>query len=381
LSELSNLPDINFVDTDVEALLTSMVAEYEAAYLTQTGEAKTLQPGDPMRIWIYAQALRIYQAHALIDATAKRNLLRYATGVYLDQIGARYGTRGARLTADKAVTTVRYTLSAAQEGDITIPAGNRSSPANNVFFATTAASVISVGSTTVDVTAECTAAGAAGNGYTAGQVNIPVDPIAYIASVSNTNTSQGGADIETDDAYRERLFLLPESFSVAGPSEAYEYFTKQYSPSITDVKVTSPSAGAVDVRFILQDGVNPGAPLIASVLTYISDKTRRPLTDSVTVQSPTVVNYGITLTYYIKTDDTAFAVSIQTAVTAAIADYVIWQKSKIGRSINPSELISRIIQAGAKRVVLTYPVYTAIAETELAVADTITVTYGGLEDE
>lgn len=381
MSGLSNLPDINFVDTDVETLLTSLIAEYEAAYLAQTGTAKTLQPGDPVRIWIYTQALRIYQAYVLIDASAKQNLLRYASDNYLDGIGTRYGTRGARLVAAKAVVTVRYTLSAAQAGDIIIPAGNRSSPANNVFFATAAAAVIPAGSITLDVTAECTAAGSAGNGYTAGQVNILVDPIAYVASVSNIGTSQGGADIETDDAYKERLFLLPESFSVAGPSKAYEYFTKQYSSSITDVKVTSPSAGAVDVRFILQDGVTPGAPLIASVLAYISDKTRRPLTDSVTVQSPSVLNYDIALTYYIKTDDTAFAASIQTAVTTAIADYVIWQKSKIGRSINPSELISRIIQAGAKRVVLTLPAYVAIAETELAVADTITVTYGGLEDE
>jgi len=381
LSTLSNLPDINFVDTNVETLLTSMIAEYEAAYLAQTGTAKTLQPGDPVRIWIYTQALRVYQALLLIDSTAKRNLLRYANSNYLDNLGARYGTRGTRLAADKAVVIVRYTLSAVQAGDITIPAGNRTSPGANVFFATSAAAVIPAGSTTLDVASECTAAGVAGNGYTAGQVNILVDPIAYVASASNINTSQGGADIETDDAYRERLFLLPESFSVAGPSEAYEYFTKQYSSSIADVKVTSPTAGEVDVRFILENGVVPGETIIAGVLAYLGDTSRRPLTDSVTVQEPTAVNYNITLTYYIKASDTTNATIIQAAVTTAIANYVIWQKSKIGRSINPSELISRVVGAGAKRVVLTLPIYEAITETELAVADAITVTYGGLEDE
>jgi len=358
-----------------------MIAEYEAAYLTQTGIAKTLQPGDPVRIWIYTQALRIYQAYMLIDATAKQNLLRYAAGDYLDHKGAGYGTRGTRLTADKAVTTVRYMLSAAQAGVITIPAGNRSSPGSNIFFATTEAAEIAAGNTYVDVTAECTEAGTTGNGYTAGQVNILVDPIAYVASVSNTNTSQGGSDIEADDAYRERLYLLPESFSVAGPTEAYEYFVKQCSSSIADVKATTPSAGAVDVRFILQNGELPGEPLIAEVLAYLSAKNRRPLTDNVTGGAPAAVSYDITLTYYIKTEDADYATSIQAAVNTAIAEYVVWQKSKIGRSINPDELKSRIKQTGAKRSVITYPAYTALAETELAVADTITVTYGGLEDE
>jgi len=381
LSTLKSLPDINFIDKDVETLLADMIADYENAYYMQTGQTKKLQPGDPIRIWVYAQALRIYHAYQMIDSAAKMNLLRYATGDYLDHIGARYGERGARLSADKAITTVRYTLSAARTGANTIPTGNRSSPGNEVYFATITAAEIPAGSTYVDVIAECTEAGKVGNEYTAGQINILVDPIPYIASVVNTSTSQGGSDVESDDDYRERLYLLPESFSVAGPSEAYEYFAKQYSSAIEDVKVTSPNAGEVDVRFTLEGGELPGATIIAAVLAYLSASTRRPLTDQVTVQAPTTVSYDITLTYYIKTEDAASAGNIQTAVTAAIADYVLWQKRKIGRDINPSELISKIVQAGAKWVVVTAPVYTAVAETALAISGTIAATYGGLEDE
>lgn len=381
MSTLSNLPDINFVDTDVENLLTSMVVDYETAYLAQTGVVKKLQPGDPVRIWIYTQALRYYQALVLIDFSAKQNLLKYSSGNYLDNLGARYGSKGTRLPASKAVATIRYTLSAAQAGAVTIPAGNRSSPGNDVFFATIEVAEIPAGDTYIDVTAECTEAGEAGDGYVAGQVNILVDPIPYIASVSNTDTSQGGSDVEDDENYRERLYLLPKSFSVAGPSEAYEYFTKQYSSSISDVKVSTPSAGTVDVRFILRDGEIPDGTLISEVEAYLNDRKRRPLTDSLTVQAPATVSYDITLTYFIKTDDSDYAAAIQTAVVAAVADYVTWQKSKIGRSINPDELKNRIKQAGAKRSVITDPVYAAIAETELPFADAITVTYGGLEDE
>jgi phage-related baseplate assembly protein len=381
LSVLSNLPDINFVNTSVEILLAGMIADYEAAYLAQTGEAKKLQPGDPVRIWIYAQALRIYQAYVLIDATAKQNLLRYATGDYLDNMGARYGNRGLRLSADKAVVAVRYTLSVAQTSVVTIPAGTRTSPGNGVYFATKEIIEILAGQLSIDVSAECTEAGTLGNGYTTGQINILVDPIPYVASVSNIDTSQGGSEVEDNDSYRDRLYLLPESFSVAGPEEAYKYFTKQYSSSIKDVKATSPSAGVVDVRFILQDGELPGETLIAEVLDYLSAKIRRPLTDNVTGGAPLTVSYDTLLTYYISKDNAAFATSIQSAVNAAVADYNIWQKSKIGRDINPSELNSRIQQAGAKRAVITSPVYTVVLEAQLAISGTITVTYGGLEDE
>ncbi len=381
MSALNNLPDIDFVTTDVETLLASMIAEYEQAYYQQTGESKTLQPGDPVRIWIYSQALRILQAYQLIDYSAKQNLLKYSAGDYLDNLGARYGSKGTRLPAAKAVATIRYTLSTVQAETVTIPAGNRSSPGDNIFFTTLVVAQITAGQTYVDVAAESMEAGAAGNGYTAGQINILVDPIPYVASVANTDTSQGGSDVEEDAEYRERLFLLPESFSVAGPSGAYKYFCTQYSSAIQDVKVTSPNPGEVQVFFILTGGELPDSTLIAEVLSYLSDKTRRPLTDQVTVQAPTTVSYDINLTYYIRQADSAYVTTIQAAVNAAVTDFVAWQKSKIGRDINPSELISRIIQAGAKRVAITSPVYTDILDTQLAVADTVTVTYGGLENE
>jgi len=67
-------------------------------------------------------------------------------------------------------------------------------------------------------------------------------------------------------------------------------------------------------------------------------------------------------------------------VNNAVSEYVVWQKSKIGRSINPSELVRKVMQAGAKRVEVTSPVYTDLNDTQVAVEGSISVTYGGLED-
>ena len=66
---------------------------------------------------------------------------------------------------------------------------------------------IPAGSTTVDVPATCTVAGTDGNGFAAGELATIVDPIPYVASVTNTTATEGGAEIESDDDLAERVFL------------------------------------------------------------------------------------------------------------------------------------------------------------------------------
>ncbi|WP_170932736.1 baseplate J/gp47 family protein [Desulfosporosinus sp. FKB] len=376
--DLSNLPDVEFASKDVDTILSDLISGYEQAYLQQTGESKTLYPGDPIRIWLYSQALREFQLRTLIDASAKQNLLKYAKGDYLDNKGAPWVTR---LAATKATVPEKFILSAPQSTNQTIPAGTRVSPGNNIYFQVTSAIAVPSGTTEISTTLECTAAGSQGNGFTPGQINILVDPLPWIASVTNTDTSGGGADIEDDESLRERIWLAPESFSVAGPSGAYEFFAKQYSAAVMDVKVSSPSAGTLDIRVLLQNGEIPDNDFLAGLKSYLSDDTKRPLTDNVTVNAPEAVNYDIILTYYISTDNSTSEATIQANVNAAIESYELWQKSAIGRSINPSKLISLIMAVGAKRVDLSSPVYTAIETTQIAVVNVTSVIYGGLEDD
>ena len=69
------------------------------------------------------------------------------------------------------------------------------------------------------------------------------------------------------------------------------------------------------------------------------------------------------------------------AVAQAVEDYKVWQRA-IGRDINPSKLVAMVMEAGAKRVTVTAPAYTAVAATKVsALQGEATVTYGGLEDD
>jgi phage-related baseplate assembly protein len=188
-------------------------------------------------------------------------------------------------------------------------------------------------------------------------------------------------DEEDDDNYRERIHLAPEGYSVAGPSGAYEYFARQYSSLVSEVRVDSPSDGVVDIRILLQDGELPEQSFLEGIYSYLSDKERRPLTDKVEVHAPDIVNYNIDLIYYISSNNMGSEELIKTKVTEAVEEYIRWQKLKIGRDINPSELTAKIILAGAKRVEINSPIHTVIDKNSVAIVDSINATYGGIEDE
>ncbi|MFT5873857.1 MAG: phage-related baseplate assembly protein [Clostridium sp.] len=267
-----------------------------------------------------------------------------------------------------------------QNSSIPIPLDNRTGPGNNLFFKTTEYAEIPAGQLYVDVLAECTSVGIIGNGYTLGQLNVLVDPLPFIQSVSNLYTTQGGADIENNESLREKIYLAPESFSTAGPEGAYDFFAKEYLSTIANLKINSPSPGVVDIKFILENGEIPTEAIIQGLDEYLSDKTRRPLTDNVQVSAPTQVQYDIDLTYYIKKSNEGIASTIQANVIQAIEDYKLWQRIKIGRDIDPDELNSKMRAAGAKRATIIAPIFIPL-DTEVAIENSINVVYGGIEND
>lgn len=376
--DLKNLPDISFVDKDVNQILEDMVKGYEDAHFEATGERIKLYPGDKRRIFLYSQALREYQLRQLIDFSAKQNLLKYAKGDYLDHLAARRGI--TRKEATKAKTTIRFVLSAPQSVDTTIPSETRVSPGNEIFFETTDNLVVPAGELEITGLVECQESGTVGNGFSPGQINLLVDPLPFIESVENIDTSQGGADKEDDDSFRERIWLAPEGFSTAGPEEAYIFHTKSYSSQIADVQVTSPVPGEISINVLLENGEIPEATLLSELEGYLNDKKIRPLTDKLVVNAPVVVNYDINIEYYISSDDQNNVTVIQKKVNEAVQEYILWQKSKISRDINPDELISRIISAGAKRTAITSPTFQTLGDGEVAQELNVNVVYGGIED-
>lgn len=217
----------------------------------------------------------------------------------------------------------------------------------------------------------------------AGQVNRLVDTFPFSYSVENTEETAGGADIEDIEALRSRTQMAPESFSSAGPVGAYKYWAKTANQLIINVSIASPSPGVVEIIPLLQNGVMPSQAILDEVYAVCNADTRRPLTDHVIVRSPEKVFFDIDLTYYIARNNSAMGLQIQQSAVKALQEYIMWQKTSLGRDINPSQLTKMLMKAGVKRVDIREPIFTVLKHFELGVAneDNTSFIYGGLEDD
>lgn len=188
---------------------------------------------------------------------------------------------------------------------------------------------------------------------------------------------------EDDDSLRERIRLAPDSFSSAGPAKAYEFYAKTADPNIIDVKILTPpdtDPGHVDIYPLMKGGLPPDSHVLDAVFMACSGDDVRPDTDFVTVKPPVVVGYNLSMTYWIDVKDSAMSANIRKAVNDAVDSWLVWQKSALGRDINPSELIHRAVAAGAKRCEVIEPGFTVLAPYEAARAENISLVFGGLED-
>lgn len=364
--------EITFADTDTGKIKDNIIQIYESL------SGRTLARADPIRLFLESVAAIIVQQRVIIDYGAKMNLLYYAEGNYLDHLGLLVGAE--RLKAVSATTTIRVTLSNLIGRAVVIPKGTRIATSTGILFATDKEIKIHPNTISGDVIATCIDKGDIGNEFAPGDIKTIVDPIPYVASMININTSEGGADDEGDEPYRERIKKAPHHFSVAGPVGAYEYFAKSASSLISDVSVASPSPGCVDVYVLQSDNPMLSDAVKMAVENALGDDVR-PLTDKVEVKAPAVINYDIDLTYYINSRDSALASDIRGQADKAINDFIVWQKSKLGRDVNPSRLISDLIKAGVKRVDLVSPIYKQLTRSEVADISSVNIHYGGLEDD
>ena len=360
-----NLPDIQFVDPDPIKIEARMVGRIEK----ELGEK--LAPADPRRMLIKAVVPKISQLKNDIDYSAKQNLLGYAADDSLDHLGKFVNTE--RESAKKALVTMRFHFSL--PGRYIIEKGTRVTPNYELMYETIER-VASENEEYVDIICECVTAGTVGNGYSVGQIDTLVDPLPFVESVTNITESYGGYDVEDDDRYASRIHLAPESFSTAGPTGAYKYHTMSAHTAIVDAYIDSPTPGHVVVYPLLENGGPPTEEILEAVRKNLSDEKKRPHTDYVTVEKPVIVSYDIDVTYWAASD---FGAERHDEIKRAVDEYINWQSGALGRAIDPSELVHRMKQAGAKRVEVLQPIHRKLERNEIAKVEEINIRFGGYE--
>ncbi len=341
--------DVKVVDDDLAKVLADTIADYEAR------SGKVLQPAHIERLLINTYAYREMLVRKAFNEAYRQQHPRFATGLMLDLCGDDVNT--PRLEASAARCTIRF--SAALSGGKTafIPVGTLVS-VGEVSFATVEAGTLTATRTTLDLQAVCTQSGAVGNGWSAGQINTLSPEFSGLeVKAANITVPTGGADVESDDAYRERILLAPESFSVAGPVGAYEYFARRVNPTICDVYVDNlktdagePIGGQVQVTVLTKNGL-PSEELLSEVRKALSGARARPLCDTVTVSAPVPVDYALDAELVLFTGVNA-AEAVAEA-QAAWAAYESARREQLGLDIVPLDIQTVLKVSGVYNVVLT----------------------------
>jgi len=323
------LPEPSFIMRDPVQITNELVSMYES----MTG--KTLQPAQVERIIIDLIAYRETLIRIAIQEAAKQNLVDFATFPMLDHLGAFYGA--ARLEPQPARCPMRAVLTTPQAFDVIIPAGTRvETKDGKVVFHTEAAATVPAGQGYIDVWGVAETAGTIGNDYVVGDVCNILEPIPYVASITNTEITSGGADWEDDDHYRDRIKLAPERFSNAGSKEAYIYWAKATHQDIIDVAVMSPSDGVVNVYPLMKNG-NPDANILDLVLTTLNNEKIRPMTDRVSALSPTNFDFSIELSATLY--KSAIPEVITPALESSLDSYTSGLRTKLSLDIVDSQII------------------------------------------
>lgn len=387
---------VDFISRDTAAIDRQVKAEYEQA----TG--KVLQPAQPDTLLLNGQTYRESILRSQFNDACNQNFVRNSRGAILDYQAERLGVK--RLPAQRATVTVRVFVAFPYDPTTNgvIPAGTRfSADDGSVIFETVedANSETSTINWTTGVVpnglgyyiflpCEASEGGVYANGFDVGQINTCLDnsifgeiPSASI-NVSNTTITAGGTDEETDDNLRQRVFLAPYSFSVAGPEGAYEFWARSASPNIVDVAITNPEPGTVKLwpLFIPEGQTTPVTTpdeVLDAVEAACSATDRRPVCDLVEVASPTLVDTPISvqITRFIDFDQT----TVQAAVNAAIQSFVRGKARRLGEGMTRNQLIGIIMQvAGVYDVTVVTPAASiTVGPTEVLTTGSITVTVTG----
>jgi phage-related baseplate assembly protein len=355
----SNLPPISFCNVDVAALQAAVVTGFQNAWYEATGETLNLTLADRRTNFLYSLVAYLVQERQLIDQSAKMNLLPYSLGGFLDALGIFFNT--TRLPASPAVTTLAFTLDKSYAVTQVVPAGTTvQSAGSGLVFASDTDLAIAAGLLSGSVSATCTTAGPDGNGLLDINtvLNWPTNA-AFTVTATNTSASLGGADTETDEAFRRRLLQATDSYSPAGPKGRYRYYAEAVSADISDVSVMGPEDGLapdhVLVTVLLQNGQFPDATFINKVYNALNTDTVRDLCAQVTVAAPSGVPYSTSVRYWVDGSQSTNVVHIGQNVNTAVNAWISDNRNALGGSINPVTLSKAVIDNGASYCIVDQP--------------------------
>lgn len=158
--------------------------------------------------------------------------------------------------------------------------------------------------------------------------------------------------LEEDDALRERVQMVYEGLTTAGPRNSYILHARNASGLVADATAESPSPAVVDVTVLSLDGDGEASPeLLAEVADQLNDDDVRPVGDRVNVRSAEVLRYRIDAVLYLTgtgPENEATLAECQRRLQAWINP-----RRRLGVEVSRSAIDAQLHISGVRRVDLT----------------------------
>ncbi|WP_336981598.1 baseplate assembly protein [Altererythrobacter fulvus] len=187
------------------------------------------------------------------------------------------------------------------------------------------------------------------------------------------------AVMEGDEDFRFRITLAPEGYSVAGPEGAYLYYALTADSEVASVSARSPEPAEVEVYVLSRAAEGTASPeLLDTVSAALSDRTRRPIGDRVTVHSAMIVEYAIeaAITTYAGPDAAIVMANAQARIEKYVTD-----NRKIGRDVTLAAINAALFVGGSQNVAITQPVADIVLDdTQAAICTGIVLTHAGIAE-
>lgn len=309
------------VDSDANA----GIAPSDPAFIDTTEGGMYFDVTQP----VILELARIYDA--IFTEVPASMFLGLTWGIWLDYWGVNLGV--VRKDAAKALGEVTFTGTQGTliATDTQVAPPQTDPDVEPPIFRTTASGTIPVGGT-LTLAIEADEAGTAGN-VAPGTITQLVSPITGgVSSLTNALATSGGVEVESDEAYRNRLLLEVATPAGAGNQGDYVRWALAY-PGVGYAVVQPIWNGAGTVRVIITDAFNnPVAAGTVSGLQAELDpvagqgKGTAPIGATVTVATPTAVTVTVSATVTFDTgyslDGSGGTIALRLDIEAALSNYI-----------------------------------------------------------
>ena len=307
----------------VDEIYQEMLADFEERI------GMDLSNSCDLAVRLYTVAAQVSALSVQTDWVKKQCFPQTAEGEYLD-----YHAQMRALTRQEAVHavgTIRFSVRAAAEEDLTVPQGTVCISSAGMHYETTEEAVLTAGMLYVDALAQAVEAGAAGNTGANTILSMSVAP-SGIVSCTNPEAFTGGEEQEDDESLRKRILESYQRLPNGANAAFYDSQARLY-PGVVAAKAVGRArgVGTVDIYVATTVG-SPEEALLSEIQADLEEK--REIAVDLQVLAPTEKSVDVSVALSVSSE-TDFE-TVQAAAQDRIRDY--FTGALLGKAVQLADL-------------------------------------------